>query len=136
MYDCLTEGKNYYVYAEYNPYWIYMGWWLYAIPTEDLIDGKQMEEWERATWLKYEWRLYPLFERLGLSKPDRIRKDVYCTEFMHKYPAGVVCQVIGDGRHWIVMESDKTGDYLRIVRERQLDHIAREQKEDEKQEVK
>jgi len=45
----LAENRFYYVYAEYNPFWIYMGWWLYAIPVEELTDDKNIEAWNQAT---------------------------------------------------------------------------------------
>ena len=138
MSDWLKEDTPYYIYAEYNPYWIYMGWWLYAIPIENLTDERDMEKWEQATWLNYDWRLEAFFKGLELDIPHSYHYNSYdyCPTFMRKYPAGIVCQVKGDGREFIVQQSDSIGDYLRIVRQRQLDHIAKTQEENEKEEIK
>ena len=132
----LTENKPYYVYAEYNPFWVYMGWWLYAISVEGLTESRNIEEWAQATWLSYNWRLQTLFEGLGLpkladcptGKPD---PSTYCPAFMRRYPAGIVCQIKDGGRQFIPQESELIGDYLRIVRRRQLDHIAKASKQEE-----
>jgi len=133
MSDFLTEDKLYYIYAEYNPYWIYMGWWLYAIPIDNLTDGRDMEKWEQATWLHYDWRLEALFRNLQIDIPHSYHYNSYeyCPLFMRKCPAGVVCQVKGDGREFIPQESDLLGDSLRRVRQRQLDLIAKTQKDSE-----
>jgi len=133
MSDWLTEDKLYYIYTEYNPFWIYMGWWLYAIPTDTMTDERDMEKWEQATWLHYDWRLEALFEGLKLDIPHSYRYNSYdyCPLFMRKYPAGLVCQVKGDGREFIPQQSESIGDYLRIVRQRQLNHIAKAQEEKE-----
>ena len=135
MSDILTKDKPYYIYAEYNPYWIYMGWWLYAIPIDNLTDERDMEKWEQADWLRYDWRLQALFEGLRIDIPHsyHYNSSEYCPLFMRKYPAGVVCQVKGDGREFIPQESDILGDYLRIVRQRQLNHIAKAQKDSEEE---
>lgn len=130
MSEWLTEGGTYYIYAEYNPYWIYMGWWLYAIPVVDLIDDKKMEQWKQPTWLNYDWRLDALMEGIGLPKLRDYRggnHTLSCRAFMKQCPAGVVCEVKGDGQQFIRKESENLGDYLRIVRARQLDHIAKAQ---------
>ena len=92
----LNDGEIYYIYAEYNPYWIYMGWWLYAMPIADLIDGKKMEEWSQPTWLNYDWRLDALMDGLGLPKLRDYRGENHtasCQAFMRQCPAGVVCEV-------------------------------------------
>lgn len=135
MSDYLKEDKLYYIYAEYNPYWIYMGWWLYAIPIANLTDERDMNKWEQPTWLHYDWRLEALFQGLTLDIPHSYHYSPsdYCPAFMHKYPAGVVCKVNKDGREFIPQKSDLIGDYLRIVRQRQLDHIAKVQKENEEE---
>ncbi len=141
MSDNLKEGVKYYIYAEYNPFWIYMGWWLYAIPIENLNDSRNMDDWQQATWLNYDWRLDALFEALEMPTTPTLRKESgcpnyhvdpshYCPAFMHKYPAGIVCEVKGDGRVFIKCESENLGDYLRIVRQRQLLHIAKAREED------
>ncbi len=137
MSDYLKEDKLYYIYAEYNPYWIYMGWWLYAIPIDNLTDERDIEKWEQATWLHYDWRLEALFQGLTLNIPRSYHysKSDYCPVFMRKYPAGIVCQVKDDGREFTPQTSDLLGDYLRIVRQRQLDHIAKVQKEKEDEET-
>lgn len=143
MSDFLKEDNLYYVYAEYNPYWVYMGWWLYAIPVDNLTNERDMEKWEQATWIHYDWRLEALFEGLGLPKwksfatCDNFRPDPsdYCRPLMRKYPAGVVCQVKGDGREFIPQKSPLIGDYLRIVHQRQLNHIAKAQEEKGKTEA-
>jgi len=135
MSGCLIENKPYYIYTEYNPFWAYMGWWLYAIPIEALTESKNIDEWARAIWLNYDWRLEALYEGLRLPKWNSFRRSDspnyrpdpsdYCPAFMRKYPAGVVCQIKDDGREFIPQEADLIGDYLRIVRQRQLDHIAK-----------
>jgi len=137
----LAENRFYYVYAEYNPFWIYMGWWLYAIPVEELTDDKNIEAWNQATWLNYDWRLHALSQDLQLPaygefKPaDNLSVKpnpyYYCRAFFLKYPAGVVCEIKEDGHQFIKKESEKLGDYQRIVRERQLDHIAKASKQEE-----
>ncbi len=133
MSDFLKSDKLYFVYPEYNPFWAYMGWWLYAIPIENLNDSRNMEDWEQATWLYYDWRLEALFKGLGLEIPHKYHYDPsdYCPGFMHKYPAGVVCKVEGDGRKFLPQSSENIGDFLRRVRERQLLHIAKAQEERE-----
>ena len=142
MSDFLKSDKLYFVYPEYNPFWIYMGWWLYAIPVDNLNDSKNMEDWEQATWLNYDWRLDALFEALTMPTTNTLRKESgcpnyhvdpsqYCPAFMHKYPAGIVCKIEGDGRKFLPQSSENIGDYLRRVRERQLLHIAKAQEERE-----
>jgi len=147
--EWLKDGEIYYIYAEYNPYWIYMGWWLYAIPTSDLEKQKEkpypkdMSKWDQATWLNYEWRLESLFRGIGLPEFDSFRNPPdspfkpdpsnYCPVFFHKYPGGVVCETKHDGREFIKKDSENLGDYSRIVRERQLDHIAKAQEKVEKE---
>uniref|UniRef100_A0A6M3MCJ5 Uncharacterized protein n=1 Tax=viral metagenome TaxID=1070528 RepID=A0A6M3MCJ5_9ZZZZ len=139
MSEWLTEDGLYYVYAEYNPYWIYMGWWLYAIPVENVNEDKKIDEWAQATWLNYDWRLDALMEGIGCPKLRDYRGANHTESylaFVKKCPAGVVCRVKGDGRQFIPQESELLGDYLRRVRQRQLDHIAKAQEEREKTESK
>ena len=131
----------YYVYAEYNPFWIYMGWWLYAIPVEELTDNRNVDDWAQATWLNYDWRLNALFREIGLPPYDKYRDPAapnyrpdprsYCGEFFLKCPAGLICQISDDGHQFTRQESEKLGDYQRIVRERQLLHIANAQVKNE-----
>jgi hypothetical protein len=134
----------YYVYAEYNPFFPYgPGWWLYAIPIDSLTDERDMSKWARATWLNYDWRLDALFNGIGLPKFDSFRDPHtpnfrpdphdYCLAFMKKCPAGIVCEVKGDGRSFLKLEDENIGDYLRRVRQRQLDHITKAQEENEKE---
>ncbi len=134
MSEWLKENTEYYIYAEYNPYFIYMGWWLYAIPVDNLTDERDIGKWEQPTWLNYDWRLDALMKAMGCPelRDYRGKKFEYCCAFMKKHPAGTVCQVKGDGREFIPQQSDLLGDYLRIVRQRQLDHIAKVQEENEK----
>lgn len=140
MSDWLEEDKLYYIYAEYNPFFPYgPSWWLYAIPSENLNEERNMDLWEQATWLHYDWRLEALFGGLGLPEWGNFRKPSapnfrpdpsdYCPAFMRKYPAGVVCNIEEDGRRFIPCETDLIGDFLRIVRQRQLAHIAKAQHE-------
>jgi len=128
----LKDGL-YYIYAEYNPFWIYMGWWLYAIPVEELTDDKNIEAWSQATWLNYDWRLHALFRDLQLPADGEFRVKpnpyYYCRAFFLKYPAGIVCEIQEDGHQFIKQEFEELGDYQRIVRERQLDHIAKAARE-------
>ena len=133
----LLKDSLYYIYAEYNPFWIYMGWWLYAIPVEKLTDDKNIEEWAQATWLNYDWRLQTLFRDISLPDYGEFRSGdspnirpnpyYYCRAFFLKYPAGLVCEIREDGHQFIKQESEELGDYQRIVRERQLIHIAKAQ---------
>jgi len=124
----------YYVYAEYNPFWIYMGWWLYAIPVADVSEDKEMFTWAQPTWLNYDWRLDALMKGIGCPELHDYKGTNHtksCLAFMKKCPAGVVCEVKGDGRHFIKQESENLGDYLRRIRQRQLDHIAKAQEKEE-----
>jgi len=142
MSEWLKDGL-YYIYGEYDPFWIYMGWWLHAISVDNLVDDRKMENWERGTWLNYERRLKALFEGVGLPPFNSFRDPGspnfrpdpydYCRAFFRKYPAGVVCEVKDDGREFIKQESENLGDFLRIVRERQLGRIAKAQEENEKE---
>jgi hypothetical protein len=141
MSNNLKEGVKYYIYAEYNPFWIYMGWWLYAIPISEFADQdffcnlrSKSESWLQATWLKYDWRLDALMEAIGLPQLHDYRGNNHsesCHNFLKKYPSGLICLVKGDGREFIV-ESGEVAEYNRIVRERQLLHIAKAQEEDKK----
>jgi len=119
-----------------------MGWWLYAIPINELTDEQDIEKWAQAEWLNYDWRLETLFRDLGL--PDygefhageptwKVKPNQYwyCRAFFLKYPAGVICEIRDDGRLFIERKTKKLGDYQRIVRERQLMHIAKAQEKKE-----
>lgn len=123
----------YYIYAEYNPFWAYMGWWLYAIAIEELTDNRDIETWGQPTWLNYDWRLQALFRDIKLpgyekaSNSDRFNQYDYCRTFFVKYPAGLVAEIREDGRQFIWQVATKLGDYQRIVKERQLIHIAKAQ---------
>ena len=78
-----------------------------------------------------------MMEAIGCPKlrDYRGKKFEYCCAFMNKCPASTVYQVKGDGREFIPQQSDSLGDYLRIVRQRQLDHIAKVQEENENKET-
>jgi hypothetical protein len=135
MSGSLPSGK-YYVYAQYNPFFPYgPAWWLYAIPTDGLVDDKDMKSWKRAVWLNdYDWRLDALRKAIGLPQWRDcygISQTEMCNEFMRTCPAGAVCQIDGDGRIFTQLPSVELGTYLRIVRQRQLDHIAKAQEENE-----
>lgn len=137
----LLKNGLHYVYAEYNPFWIYMGWWLYAIQVEELTDDRDIEAWMQATWLNYDWRLQALFRDMELPDYDEFRSNdslrikpnpyYYCRAFFLKYPGGVVCEIRDDGHQFIEQKSERLGDYQRIVRERQLAHIAKAQEKKE-----
>jgi hypothetical protein len=126
----LLKDGLYYVYAEYNPFWAYMGWWLYAIAVEELTDNRDIETWAQPSWLNYDWRLRALFRDIKLpgyeKVSDRLNQYDYCRDFFRKYPAGLVCKIREDG-HQFIPQGDWLGDYQRIVRERQLLHIAKAQ---------
>jgi hypothetical protein len=139
----LLKKDLYYIYAEFNPFWAYMGWWLYAIPVNELTDEQDIKKWVQAEWLNYDWRLEALFRDLELpdygefhaSDPTwKVKPNQYwyCRAFFLKYPAGVVCEVREDGRKFIERKAKKLGDYQRIVRERQLLHIAKAAEERER----
>lgn len=138
----LLKDGLYYIYAEYNPFWAYMGWWLYAIPIDELTDEQDIEKWVQAEWLHYDWRLDALFKDLQLpdygefhSEPSwKIKPNQYwyCRAFFLKYPAGIVCEIKEDGHQFIQQQSKRLGDYQRIVRERQLMHIAKAREEKDK----
>lgn len=128
----LKDGQ-YYIYAEYNPFFAYMGWWLYAIVIEELTDNRDLETWAQPTWLNYDWRLRALFRDIKLPgyekipPSDRLNQYDYCRAFFVKYPAGLMAEIREDGRQFIPQGFAKLGDYQRIVRERQLIHIAKAQ---------
>lgn len=114
-----------YIYAEYNPAWIYMGWWLYAAPIANEI-GYGREDWpahDRAIWLRYDWRLDALMKGLGLPELRDYRGEGHTKSirnFMERYPIGAVCQVDDGGRKFELLKTDVLWDYSKIVREAQL----------------
>jgi len=119
-----------YIYPEYNPFWCYMGWWLYAAPivTEPhhhhgTIDREEWPKREDAVWLNYDWRLDALMEGLGLPQLHDYRGSNHTASirnFLERYPVGVVCRVNDGGRLFEVADSIALWDYARIVKELQL----------------
>jgi hypothetical protein len=124
--DLQPDGL-YYVYAEYNPFWIYMGWWLYATPVAEVSEDKELDRCERPTWLNYDWRLDALMVALELPALHDYRgtRHTECRAFLSKYPAGALCHIRDGGRYFIKQDCECLGDYLRRIRERQLLHIAK-----------
>jgi len=136
----------YYIYAYYNPFWIYMGWWLYAAPVGDepIAAPDRSAKWpgpggnDGHVWLNYDWRLDALMTGLGLPvlHDYRGKNHTACNmSFLENYPVGVVCEVKDGGRQFIVQETDKVWNYNRLVREIQLDNIAKAAEEREKRKV-
>ena len=133
-YGSLYDGKHHYVYTEYNPFWCYMGWWLYAAPIvadshhyHGVIDRPEWPDRDKAAWLNYDWRLDALMEGLGLPKLGDYRgtsHDKAVLNFMEKCPVGVVCKVSDGGRKFEIVDTDALWDYARIVKVIQLHHFA------------
>ena len=119
-----------YIYAEYNPFWCYMGWWLYAAPivTEPhhhhgVIDREEWPKREDAAWLNCDWCLDALMEGLGLPQLHDYRGTNHTASirsFLEKYPTGVLCRVNDGGRSFEIEDSNALWDYARIVKELQL----------------
>jgi len=111
-----VEGIHY-IYAEYCPGPWFWGWWLYAVP---IVDDKP--DRDRYTCLKFDWQLNPLREQLLNLPPSYEVGNVYVTAktFVVRHPAGLVCKVEHNGRRFAKVESDRLGDYGRMVREAQL----------------
>lgn len=145
MKEFLFDSGIYYVYAEYNPFFPYGGpsWWLYAIPVSELTENKELPKGSISTWLHSDGQLTTLFRGIGLPEYNSFRNlhspnfppdpSSYCPAFFRRYPAGVVCEVKAMERKVTKQESEYIGDYCRIVRQRQLDHIAKVQEEAEKE---
>lgn len=129
------EDGLYYIYAYFNPFWIYYGWWLYGAP----IRVEELAEWHVTyIWLNYSWRLDALMEGLSLPVLRDYRgsnSSQYINSFFEKYPAGVVCEVKDGGRYFTVVESDYIGKYSKYVREAQLKAFAEAQEKKEKAEA-
>ena len=131
----LYSNQLNYIYAEYNPFWCYMGWWLYAAPivTEPhhhpgVIDREEWPKREDAVWLNYDWRLDALMEGLGLPQLRDYRGTNHSKSirsFLEKYPVGVLCRVDDGGRVFKLEESAVLWDYARIVKELQLLNYAK-----------
>jgi hypothetical protein len=114
-----------YIYAEYNPVWIYMGWWLYAAPIRnEPVHGRvDWPDHEQAVWLRYDWRLDALMKALGLPELHDYRGDGHTksiVNFMEHYPIGVVCQVDDGGRKFEILKTEVLWEYAKIMREAQL----------------
>ena len=120
----------FYIYAEYNPVWCYMGWWLYAAPIvtdprhdRGVIDREEWPERDNAVWVNYDWRLDALMKGLGLPELHDYRGTAHTKSirsFLEKYPIGVLCQVKDDGRKFEIVDSADLWDYSRIVKELHL----------------
>jgi len=129
-YGTLYSKRLHYIYAEYNPFWCYMGWWLYAAPivTENhhlpgVIDREEWPDRDNAAWLNYDWRLDALMEGLGLPALRDYRGKAHtevANNFLRAYPIGALCKVEDGGRKFKRVESDALWDYARIVKVIQL----------------
>lgn len=129
-YGSLYSNKPHYIYAEYNPFWCYMGWWLYAAPivTEPhhhpgVIDREEWPDRSNAAWLNYDWRLDALMLALELPQLHDYRGSNHTAsirKFLERCPIGVLCLAEDGGRKFIVENCDVLWDYARIVKELQL----------------
>ncbi|MBA7639535.1 hypothetical protein ES703_47194 [subsurface metagenome] len=129
-YGSLYSNKLHYIYAEYNPFWCYMGWWLYAAPivTEPhhhpgVIDREEWPSRSNAAWLNYDWRLDALMLALELPQLHDYRGSNHTAsirKFLERCPIGVLCSAEDGGRKFTVENCDALWDYARIVKELQL----------------
>jgi hypothetical protein len=142
----MNNGR-YYIYAEYNPFWIYMGWWLYAAP---IVEGSQIPpngEYDRpyiksttwpdhdhVEWFNNDWQLDVLMKCLTLPELNDYRglnHSSYTQAFLKEYPAGVICGVENYGREFTLISSkpEYVWEYFEIVRRWQMLKWARSSKE-------
>lgn len=77
-----------YVYAEYNPNWIYYGWHLYLAPMENGIPNRHGFG---HVWLgRYDWMLDEVLKVLGIAVIPGDEYGKRTERFMKAYPAGVL----------------------------------------------
>jgi len=132
------NGGHHYIYAEYNPVWCYMGWWLYAAPIvkapriprfeyECPIIDKQpfYPDHDNAVWLKDDWQLDALMRSLGMTELHdyRSKSHIYTTDFLRKFPTGAVCNYDNIRREFILTLDDYNDChwyYAKILKEWQM----------------
>ncbi len=128
------QSGRYYIYAEYNPVWIYYGWWLYAAPIipgprkpGGEYDGPRIErsdypDHDNPVWLHNDWELDALMTSLGMPVLHDYRgtKHDYTARFLEEFPTGALCNY--DKREFIlILDKDiPLWEYSKIMREWQM----------------
>lgn len=129
------QTSLYYIYAEYNPVWCYMGWWLYAAPIVKeskfpkgeyecpVISRCDYPDHDNAVWLNNDWELDVLMKCLGLRELHdyRCQSHKYTADFLKKFPTGALCNYDGQYRTFtLAQDSDDLWEYSKIMKEWQM----------------